>query len=97
MYTKYSPVPTTATFLREVRGVEDQAHEHTSEGAGDGDGSDPREQKEADTLEVDGFHGAVAEPDADCGASYAHGRGHGERVLREDEHSDGGAHLHGRT
>nr|POF07166.1 hypothetical protein CFP56_31790 [Quercus suber] len=79
----------------EVRGVEEDAHEHAAEGAGDGDGHDPGESQKPDTLEVDGFEGAVAQPDADGGAGDAHGGRDGQGVLGEDEHRDGGAHLHG--
>jgi hypothetical protein len=78
-----------------VRGVEEQTHEDTAEGAGDGDGHDPGQGEEADSLEVDGLEGAVAEADADGGARDAHGRRHGEGVLGEDEDGDGGAHFHG--
>ena len=77
-----------------VRRVENQAHETSSESAGDGDGEDPCEEEEADSLEVDCLVGAVAEADTDGSASDAHGGRDGKRVLREDEDSDGGAHLH---
>ena len=84
-----------ALFGGEVRGVEEDAHEDAAEGAGDGDGHDPGDQEEGDTLEVDGLEGAVAEAYADGGAGDAHGGGHGEGVLGEDQDGDGGAHLHG--
>lgn len=80
-----------------MRRVEDQRHEDTANGSGDGDGHDPGEDEETDTLEVDGLEGAVAQADTDGGARDAHGGRDGEGVLREDEHGDGGAHLHGRA
>ena len=84
-------------FHAEVRGVEEDAHEDTAEGAGNGDGHDPGDQQEGDSLEVDGLEGAVAETDADGGTGDAHGGGDGEGVLREDQDGDGGTHLHGAT
>lgn len=80
-----------------MRRVEEQTHEHTADGAGDGDSHDPGEDEKADTLEVDSLEGAVAETDADRGTGDAHGRRHGQRILREDEDGDGGAHFHGAT
>lgn len=82
------------TLFSEVRSIEEQAHEHSSESAGDGDGGDPGDGEEADSLEVDCLQGAVAEADTDGSASDAHGGRDGKRVLREDEDGDGGAHLH---
>jgi hypothetical protein len=80
-----------------VRRVENDAHEDTGDGTGNRDGGDPRDHEEADTLEVDGLEGAVAEADADGGARDAHRRGDGEGELGEDEDGDGRAHLHGRA
>ena len=80
-----------------MRSVKEQTHEHTADGTGNGDGHDPGENKQADSLPVDSLDGTVAETDTDGGASNAHGGGDGERVLGEDEHGDGGTHLHGRT
>ena len=80
-----------------VRSVKEQTHEHTADCTGNGDGHDPGENKQADSLPVDSLDGTVAETDTNGGASNAHGGGDGERVLGEDEHGDGGTHLHGRT
>lgn len=78
-----------------MRGIEDQAHEDTANGSRNGDGHDPGEAEEGDSLPVDGLVGAVAEADADGGAGDAHGGGDGELVLGEEEDGDGGAHFHG--
>ena len=83
--------------LDKVRSVEDNAHEYSSEGAGNRDGEDPREDKEADSLPVDSLQGAVAETNTDSGTSDAHGGRHWKRELREDEDRDGSAHLHRAT
>lgn len=80
--------------LREVRGVEEQTHKHTADGAGDGDGHDPGSNEQADTLPVDSLVGTVAEADTDGSAGDAHGGRDGEGELREDEDGDGGTHLH---
>lgn len=77
--------------------VEEQTHYHTTEGTGNGNGHDPGEQQESNSLEVDGFEGAVAETNANGGTSDAHGGGNGQRVLREDEDGNGSTHLHGAT
>jgi hypothetical protein len=82
-------------LLDEVRGIEDQAHENTTDGTGDGDGSDPGEKEETNSLEVDCLDGTVAETDTDSGTSNAHGGGNWKGVLREDKDSDSSAHLHG--
>lgn len=79
----------------ELGGVEEESHQHTTEGAGNGNGHDPREEKKTDSLEVDSLEGAVAETNANSGAGDAHGGGNGEGELRKDKHGDGGAHLHG--
>jgi hypothetical protein len=84
------------TLFRQ-RSIEDQAHEYSSESAGDGDGSDPCEEEEADSLEVDCLQGAVAEADTDGSANDAHRGRDGKRELREDEDGNGGAHLHRAT
>lgn len=80
--------------LREVRRVEEKTHEHTADGAGDGDRHDPGGNEQADTLPVDSLVGAVAEADTDGRARDAHGGRDGEGELREDEDGDGSAHLH---
>lgn len=80
-----------------VRSVNSQGHEAAANETGNGDGHDPGEEEEADTLPVDGLEGAVAEADADGRARDAHGRRHGQRVLREDQDGDGGPQFHGRA
>ena len=76
-------------------GVEEDAHNDAAERSGNGDRGDPRDDEQRDPLPVDGLEGAVAEANADGGARDAHRGRDGERELREDEHGDGGAHLHG--
>ena len=79
----------------EVRGVEDNAHQTAGEGTRDGDGHEPGESQQTDSLPVDGAPGSVAQADSDGGAGDAHGGGDGELVLGEQEDGDGGAHFHG--
>ena len=81
--------------LLEMGRVEEQPHEHTADGAGDGNGHDPRQQQQADSLKVDRLERAVAQTDTDRRARDTHGRRHGEGELREDQDRDGGTHLHG--
>jgi hypothetical protein len=88
---------TQSLFLSEMRSVEDDTHGQTTNGTGNGDGHDPREDKETDSLPVDGLEGTVAETDSDGGTSDAHGGGDGERVLREDQDGESGTHFHGAT
>jgi hypothetical protein len=66
-------VDASALLLGKVRSVEDDAHGQTTDGTGDGDGHDPGEDEETDSLPVDGLDGAVAETDPDGGAGDAHG------------------------
>lgn len=80
-----------------MRGVEDNGARDTTDGSGNGDGHDPGEDEETDSLPVDGLEGAVAETNTDGGSGDAHGGGDGERVLREDEDGESGTHLHGAT
>lgn len=80
-----------------ARSIEEQSHEDTTDEAGDGDSHNPREEQQADTLPVDSLEGSVAETDSDSRASDAHGSGHWQLVLGEDEDGDGGTHLHGGT
>jgi len=61
-----------ALFRDKVRCIEYQAHKYSSEGASDGDGSNPREEEKTDSLKVDGFQGAVAETDTNSSACDAH-------------------------
>jgi hypothetical protein len=80
-----------------VRSVDSQAHKTASNETGNGDGHDPREEQEEESLPVNGPEGAVAETNADSRASDAHRGRDGERVLREDENGNSSTHLHGRT
>lgn len=80
---------------RKVGGVEDQAHENATERASNGDGHDPSNHKQSDTLEVDSLESAVAKTNTNGSSSDAHGCRDGQLVLREDQDSDGSAHLHG--
>jgi hypothetical protein len=77
--------------------VEDDGHGNTTDGSSDGDGHDPREDEETDSLPVDGLDGAIAETDTDGGTGDAHGGGDGEGVLRKDEDGKRGTHFHGAT
>lgn len=79
----------------EVRSVEEKTHEDTTKGTSNGDGHDPGEDQEADTLEVYGLEGAVAKTNTDGSSSNAHGGGDRQGKLGEDEDGDGGTHLHG--
>jgi hypothetical protein len=83
--------------LLEVRGVESKTHKTSTDKTGDGNGHDPGEDEEENSLPVDGLDAAVAETDTDGGTSDAHRGRHGELVLREDKDSDSSAHLHGGT
>jgi hypothetical protein len=94
---QFEPSLSDANASTEVGGVEDDGHGDTTDGTGDGDGHDPREDKEADTLPVDGLDGAVAETDTNGSTSNAHGGGDGQGVLREDEDGERGTHFHGAT
>lgn len=78
-----------------MRSVDHESHQATSNETGDGDGHDPGEEQETDSLPVDGLVGSVAETDTDGSTCNAHGCRDGELVLREDEDSDGGTHFHG--
>jgi hypothetical protein len=73
-----------------VRSVEDDTHEETTDGSGNGDGHDPGEAEKADSLPVDGAEGSVAETDTNGGTSDAHRGRDGQSILREDEDSDSG-------
>lgn len=80
--------------LQKMRSIEEQAHEDSTESAGDGDCKEPCEEEEADSLEIDGLQGAVAEADTHSSTSDAHRGRDGKRILGEDEHGDGGTHFH---
>lgn len=62
-----------AGWLAEVRSIESQPHETTANKASDGNGHDPREQEQADSLPVDGFVGTVAETNTNSSSRDTHG------------------------
>ena len=64
-----------------MRSIEDHAHEDSSESAGDGDGEDPGEDQQADSLPVDCLQGAVAKTNTDGSPGDAHRGRDGEREL----------------
>lgn len=78
-------------------GVKGNSHDDTSESSGNGDGHEPAEAQESNTLPVDCPVVAVAETDANSRTSDTHRRGDRERVLGEDEDGNGGAKFHGAT
>jgi len=86
-------------FIRwlKVRSIEEKTHSDTTDETGNGDGHDPREEQETNSLPVHGFKGTVAKTNTDSGAGDAHGSRDGKFVLRKDEDGNCGAHLHGRT
>lgn len=88
-----SPEP----LLEEVRSVDEQTHQTSSKGTNNGDGQDPTQEQETNTLEVDSPQRAVAQTNSDGGTSDTHGGRNRQRVLGEDEDSDGGTELHGRA
>ena len=57
----------------EVRSVEDDAHGQTTDGTSDGDGHDPGEDEETNSLPVDSLDCSVAKTDTNGGTSDAHG------------------------
>lgn len=77
-----------------MRRVDEQAHQHTSESAGNRDGEDPADQKESDSVPVDGLDCAVAEADTNSSAGDAHRGRNGERELRKEKDGDGGTEFH---
>lgn len=79
----------------EMRSIKKQAHKHAAKRPCDGNGHDPGDDEQTDTLPVNGFPGAIAEANTDGGTGDAHRRGHGQRLLGKDEDGNGGAHLHG--
>ena len=83
--------------LVEVGSVENDTHGKTTNGTGNGDGHDPGEDKETNTLPIDSLDGTVAETNTDGSTSDAHGCRDGKGVLREDENSKRSTHLHGAT
>lgn len=81
--TTTTSLRTASPHLSKVRGVEQDAHQHTGESTSDGDGHDPGEHEQAHSLPVDGLERAVAETYTDCRTGDAHGGGDGELELRE--------------
>ena len=67
--------------LFEVWCIEYNTHEYSSDSASDGDCGDPGEEEKANTLEVDGLQGAVAEADTDGSAGDAHRGRDGKLIL----------------
>ena len=80
-----------------MRRIDEQSHQDSTQRARDGNRHDPRQQQQPDSLEVDGLERAIAQSHADGSARDAHGGRHRQRVLREDEHRDGGSHFHRTT
>ncbi len=83
--------------LTKVGSVEDDTHGKTTNGTGDGNGHDPGEDKETNSLPVDSLDSPVAETDTDGSTSDAHGCRDRERVLGEDQDGEGSTHLHRAT
>lgn len=81
--------------LSETGRVDEESHDTATDETGDGDGHDPGEEQEADSLPVDGFEAAVAETDADGGTGDTHRGGDRKLVLREEQDGDSGTHFHG--
>ena len=81
----------------EVRRIEHDTHGQTTNGARNGNGHDPGEYEQTHSLPVHRAEATVAETDTDGGASDAHGGRDRQRELREHEHGDGSAQLHGGT
>lgn len=77
-----------------MRRIDEQAHQHTSESASNRDSKDPADQKESDSVPVDGLECAVTETDTDGGAGDAHRCRNGERKLRKEKDSNGGTKFH---
>lgn len=84
-------------MVLKVRGVKGKSHKTSTDETGDGDGHDPRENEEEDSLPVDSLDAAVAKTDTDGGTGDTHGGRDRELVLREDKDGNGSTHLHGRT
>lgn len=80
-----------------MRSIQDQSHETSGKGTSDGNGHNPRNQQETDTLPVDSLESAVAESNTDSSTGDTHGRRNGQGKLGEDQNSDGSAHFHGRA
>lgn len=78
-----------------MRRINDETHQTPTNGASNGNGHDPGEEQEANTLEVDCPQITIAQTDTDGGTSDTHGCGDGQGELGEDEDGDGGTHFHG--
>ena len=94
---KLQRTSSTTTNLRKVRSIEHQPHQHTRKRTRDGNGSNPRQQQEAYSLEIDSLHGTVTKTYTNCSTGDAHGCRNRERVLREEKDGNGSAHLHRRA
>ena len=79
-----------------MRRVQRKTHKTTTNQTRDGDSHDPGEEQQAHTLPIDSLVCTVAQSDADCGASDAHGGRDRQLVLGENEDGNRGTHLHGR-
>lgn len=77
--------------------IKHNTHGKTTDSTGNGDGHDPGEDKQTNTLPIDGLDGTVAKTNTNGSTSDAHGGRDGKRVLREDEDSKSRTHLHGAT
>lgn len=84
-------------MVLKVRGVKGKSHKTSTDETGDGDGHDPGENEEEDSLPVDSLDVAVAKTDTDGGTSNTHGGRDRELVLGEDKDGDSSTHLHGGT
>jgi hypothetical protein len=82
-------------LTEEMRGVNEQAHETPTNGASNRNSHDPSKQQETNTLPVNSLERAIAETDTDSSTGDTHGGRDRQRILREDEDGDGGAHFHG--
>jgi hypothetical protein len=80
--------------LREVGSVQEETHEASRKSTSNGNGHDPGEEEETNTLEVDSLDSTVAKTDTNGSTSDAHRGGDGKLVLGEDKDGDGGTQLH---
>ena len=77
-----------------VWGIEEETHQATSKSTGNGNGHNPGENEQADTLPVDSLVGTIAKTDTDGSTGDTHRSGDWESELRKDEDGDGSTHLH---
>lgn len=78
-----------------MRSVNEQSHQHSTEGTSNRNRQNPCSKQEADSLPVDSLDGTVAQTNTDGGTGDAHRSRNGEGILGEDEDGEGGAHFHG--